>query len=104
MQKTETTFLRISLFNGKLNPTRKKLHIHHLSQVEGTLFTTNKMKSIIGKDGCSAGADEILLGAFKPPPNLLTLLQTQYFQNLQWKNKIRPTGTQETIKIDDIKE
>ena len=78
--------------------------IHHLSQAEGTLFTTNKMKSIIGKDGCSPGADEILLGTFKTPLNLLTPLQTQYFKNLQWENKIRPTGAPETININDIKE
>ena len=81
-----------------------KRKIHHLSQAEGTLFTTNKMKSIIGKDGCSPGADEILLGTFKTPLNLLTPLQTQYFKNLQWENKIRPTGAPETIIINDIKE
>ena len=28
-----------------------KRNIHHLFQAEGTLFTTNKMKIIIGKDG-----------------------------------------------------
>ena len=62
------------------------------------------MKIIIGKDGCSPGADEILLGTFKPPLNLLTPLQSQYFKNLQWKNKIRPTGVPETININEIKE
>ena len=62
------------------------------------------MKNIIGKDGCSPGADEILKGTFKPPPNLLTPLQVNYFHNLQWKNKIRPTGAPETISMQDIKE
>ena len=62
------------------------------------------MKIIIGKDGCSPGADEILLGTFKPPLNLLTPLQSQYFKHLQWKNKIRPKGAPETININDIKE
>ena len=81
-----------------------KRKIYHLSQAEGTLFTTNKMKGIIGKDGCSPDADEILLGTFKTPLNLLTPLQTQYFKNLQWENKIRPTGAPETIIINDIKE
>ena len=78
--------------------------IHHLSQAEGTLFTTNKMKGIIGKDGCSPDADEILLGTFKTPLNLLTPLQTQYFKNLQWENKIRPTGAPETVNMKDIKD
>ena len=45
-----------------------KRNIHHLSQAEGTLITTNKIQSIIGKDGCSPGADDILLGTFNPLP------------------------------------
>ena len=59
-----------------------KKNINHLSQAEGALFTTNKMKSIIGEDGCSPGADDFLLGKFKPSFNLLIPLQTQYFKNL----------------------
>ena len=81
-----------------------KRNIHHLSQAEGLLFTTNKLKVLIGKDGCFPGADEILRGAFEPPKNLLTPLQSQYFTNLQWKNKTRPTGAPETINVSDIKE
>ena len=62
------------------------------------------MEMIIGKDRYSSGADEILLGTFKPPLNLLTPLQSQYFKNLQWKNKIRPTDVPEKININEIKE
>ena len=53
------------------------------------------MKIIIGKDGCSPGADEILLGTFKPPLNLLTPLQSQYFKNLQYKKKLNQQAHQE---------
>ena len=62
------------------------------------------MKNIIDKDGCFPGADEILTGTFKPPPNILTPLQVNYFHNLQWKNKIRPMGAPETITMQDINE
>ena len=62
------------------------------------------MKSIIGNDGCSPRADEILMGTFNSPPNLLILLQVQYFNNLQWKNRIQPTGAPETINMNDIKD
>ena len=67
-------------------------------------FLPPKMKGIIGKDGCSPGVDKILLGTLKIPLNLLTSFQTQYFKELQWKNKIRPTDAPEIIKLDDIKE
>ena len=53
------------------------MNVHHLSQAEEILFTTDKMKNIIGNDGCSSGVDEILMGTFKPPPNLLTPLQVR---------------------------
>ena len=81
-----------------------KRNIHHLFQAEGTLFTTNKMKNIIGNDGCSPDADEILMGTFNHHPNLLTPLQVQYFNNLQCKNRIQPAGAPETINMNDIKE
>ena len=68
-----------------------KMNVHHLSQAEEILFTTDKMKNIIGNDGCSSGVDEILMETFKPPPNLLTPPQVKYFHNLQWENKIRST-------------
>ena len=58
----------------------------------------------MNKDGCSPGADEILSGTFNPPLNLLTPLQVQYFKNLKWKYKFRPTDVPETIKMNDIKE
>ena len=62
------------------------------------------MKNIIGNDGCSPDADEILMGTFNPHPNLLTPLQVQYFNNLQCKNRIQPAGAPETINMNDIKE
>ena len=57
------------------------------------------MKSIIGKYGCSPGADEILLGTFKPPLNLFTPLQTQYFKNLQWKTTVDQQAHQKQSKL-----
>ena len=48
-------------------------------------------------------ADEILMRTFKPSPNLLIPLLVKYFNNLQWKNKIRPTDAPETINMQDIK-
>ena len=80
------------------------MNVHHLSQAEEILFTTDKMKNIIGNDGCSSGVDEILMETFKPPPNLLTPPQVKYFHNLQLKNKIRPTDASETINMQDIKD
>ena len=68
------------------------------------MFTTKTTQRIIGKDGCSSGADEILSGTFISPPNLLTPLQEQYFKHLQWKNRIQPKGVQEKFKMKDIKE
>ena len=61
------------------------------------MFTTKKIKSIIGENNCSPGADEIFSGSFTPQPNLLTFLQGQYFKNLEWKNKSKPKRSLETI-------
>ena len=51
-------------------------NIAHLSQAEATLFTTTPLVKLIGKDGCSPGADSILNESFDPPKYLLTPLQT----------------------------
>ena len=78
-------------------------HIAHLSQAEGTLFTTTPLVKLIGKDGCSLGADSILDESFVLPKHLLTPLQTAYFRSLQWKNRKEPSGAPTTINIDQIK-
>ena len=62
------------------------------------------MRSNIGNDGYSLGADEIMIRTFNPSPNLLTPLQVQYVNNLQWENRSRPTGAPKTININNIKD
>ena len=60
------------------------------------------MKNIIGNDGCFSGADEILMGTFKPHPNLFHSKQsTSITCN---GKKIRPTDARETINMQDIKD
>ena len=55
------------------------------------------MKIVIGKDGCSPGADKILLGTFNPPPNLLTPLQYQYFKTFNRKTKLDQQAHQKQL-------
>ena len=64
----------------------------HLGQAQGTLFTTPEVLQLIGRDGCSAGADSVLDGTANTSHMKLTPLQQTYFPAFNTrKTKIKVT-------------
>ena len=78
-------------------------NVQHLQQAEGTPFTIEPLKTILGEDGCTEDCNKILMGTYDDSNIHLTHLQKQYLKALKKSSGKLESPLRNEIFTNDIK-
>ena len=76
----------------------------HLNQVEGTPFTKEPLRSILGINACTEASDKRLTGSFQYETIKTTFLQKQYLKDLRKHKGELTSNIENYISIDEMKQ
>ena len=78
-------------------------NVQHLQQAEGTPFTIEPLKTILGEDGCTEECNKILMGTYDDSNIDLTHLQKQYLKALKKRSGKLASPLRNEISTKDIR-